>query len=144
MRSHLTLTLCLVSTIACTQGPGGVSGPQGPAGPQGPQGPQGPAGPAGGGLYTKHSNVACYGQTGVTVPGDLRAVVECLNPEELYLSGSCDGVDRDDVYVRRNRAFVIDDDGEPASHLCQWAFDSTATPVDLPTAQATICCIRAN
>lgn len=146
--------LPLVLLVACQegsrgpvgpQGPEGSAGPQGPAGPQGVaglQGPQGVQGPIGGGLYTSRDDIYCNTSPIGTTNGNVSAA--CDTPEDLPLTGSCANHETKALNLSTN-GFIENWPGRstaPASWLCSWSgLDGVVVNV-VPTAKASICCIR--
>lgn len=162
MRTSLLLA-AVVALSACDglQGPAGPRGPEGPQGPAGPagasgpqgaQGPQGltgmagpigPQGPIGGGRYVSKADVYCRE---ASPPGTPRAEVECLDADDLFLTGGC--VDSASIpgstgyYLLEARPRNVAGGG-PAGYACQWNKPTGAPTVDLQAAgaKASICCI---
>ena len=164
MRS-LLLAAFAISCLGCEifQGPRGSQGPVGPRGPAGPEGPAGmpgdagptgPRGPRGGGLYVDRRATYQVNRTGLFMADggiitNLAIMsVYCDTPEDLPLTGSCDGVRADDgATLITNSPFIRWDEGgasSPAGWSCAWQFPSSATVVDLPMASAHIVCIKAD
>lgn len=145
MRSILiTAFIFFAACGSQSKGPKGDTGPQGPAGPTGPSGvagPQGTAGTSNGGLYTSHTDVYCKTATGTTAASGL-LFVDCDDPADLGLSGSCYGQGRADVFIDVSQSENWSQPNVAARWTCTFNFDSSVTRVALPNATARICCIK--
>ena len=145
----LVLHACGEDSKTGTQGPAGpagapgATGVQGLTGPAGPQGPAGPAGAANGGLYTSRDNVYC---NPVSMPNDgsLSVSAPCLSDRDLPLAGSCEsvgGTGNLTLGTNRPSGWQGMNVGNPAQWTCGW-LNSAGQDVNVPGAQANICCIK--
>jgi hypothetical protein len=143
----------VVMLVSCTkegpagpvgsQGIQGLKGDKGDKGDQGIQGIQGIQGVAGGGWYTAHTDTYCKKATNAPVVlSGAQLQVDCDDPLDLGLSGSCYGHGRSDVYLNESRQLSWETVGAKAAWLCTWLFDTGVTPVALTTATAEICCVK--
>ena len=145
MRSILiTAFMVLAACGSQNKGAKGDTGAQGPAGPAGSPGAQGAPGTPGasnGGLYTSHTDVYCKTSTGTTAASGL-LFVDCDDPAELGLSGSCYGQGRADVFIDVSQSENWSQPNVAARWTCAFNFDGSVTRVALPNATARICCIK--
>lgn len=127
------------------QGPKGDQGIQGLQGPQGQQGPVGPPGPIGGGLYRSHSDIYCLSVTGATSANGWHLEAACESAADLGLVGSCSGATAAGLSATLNEPWYwTNPDGGRPVWACGWTqADGNPPTIDLPYAQATICCIKA-
>ncbi|MFT3714021.1 MAG: hypothetical protein QM817_40690 [Archangium sp.] len=161
MRTSL-IVLVVFSITACSalQGPKGDPGPQGPAGPagadgargmqgaqgipgnQGIQGMEGPQGMPGGGLYVSKTSTYCRE---APPPGTSRATIECLDANDLLLTGGCvdSSTPGSTGYFLAVSQPTNVSSGGPAGWACDWGKPSGAPVVDLQNAgaKAIVCCI---
>lgn len=148
---HLLILIPLCCNVACSDAEGlrGEQGPQGPPGEigaTGPQGPQGSAGATGGGLYTSRQDVYCKQLLGARADAGFVLEVECNDPADPPLIGSCDGVTDPNAMLSTNRPGGWGDTTSSlakSTWICTWTFPSQGvTPAELPGATANICCIK--
>jgi len=156
--ARLLLTIIFAAAlIACDkqgatgpQGPAGPAGPQGhtgvagPVGPQGSQGPTGPRGPAGPGR--SRSGVYCKVAQGTRADAGYVLAVLCDDSGDAPVTGSCSGVSELNSFLTINQpvGWFEGAAGTPGWN-CGWTFNpTTGAPLELPTAAATLCCLRAD
>jgi hypothetical protein len=144
MKRLLVGIAVLVTLAAC----GGSEGPQGPAGPQGatgtmgatgPAGPTGPAGADGGGLYTNRSQAYCNSVTMAVDVNVITVTAACNNVNDLPLAGSCETNSSANVDLAVNQPLTWNDTSFPARWTCSWT--ASGAFVNVPGAQATMCCV---
>ncbi len=134
-------TIAVVTSLAALGACGGSTGPQGPAGPAGATGA---TGATGGGFYANRGDMYC--NSNVMANGATSVSAACNTTQDLPVSGGCSssggGVD---IALNVDAPFgwngTVAADIVTAEWNCEWTSASNGA-VNVPGAQATICCVK--